>query len=127
MGVELVHHQDDLLRRWIKLVAKRFDDGGKVGAFALGPHEDVAASGQGFADHEERGGAVARVLAIDPFRLARLDGQRRAHLGEQLLGGFVQAHLRAGGIVGPVVDFQHVFHGGDELRVGAWRDAPTLL
>ena len=127
MGVELIHDQHDLFGGRIEFITERLDDGGKVGALALRAHEDVPPPGQGFADQEERRRAVARVLSIHALDLPRLDRQRLAHVREQLLGGFVQTHLRSGGIVGPVINFQHVLHGGDELGVRLGRDAPTLL
>ncbi len=76
---------------------------------------------------EQGGGVLAGVLVVHPLGAAGAHRQRGAHFGEQLLGSFIQIDLRAGGVMGPAVHFQHVFHGGDELGVGLGREAPTLL
>jgi hypothetical protein len=46
-------------------------------------------------------------------------GQRRAGVGNQLEAFLVQTDLRAQWVKGPGVDFQHVFHAGDERRAGS--------
>ncbi len=47
-----------------------------------------------------------------------------ARLADQRLGGFIQTHQGTVGIMRLPVGFQHVFHGGDEGRVGVRRDRP---
>src|SRR5208282_4956985 len=54
-------------------------------------------------------------------------GDRRARLGDQLFGGLVQAHERTIGVSRSLVGFQHVFHGGDEARIGFGRDHPLPI
>ena len=46
---------------------------------------------------------------------------------DQLLGGFVETHDGALRIMRPLIDFQHVFHIGDESGASLWRDYPLLL
>jgi hypothetical protein len=98
-----------------------------VGAGALRAHEEVTTAGQGLEGHEEGGRALARVLVVDPLRMAGGQRQGRAHVGQQLLGGFVQTDERASVVIRPLVDGKHVFHGGHKLRIGVGRNAPGFL
>ena len=63
--------------------------------------------------------------------MARLSPRRRgdgiARLGDHLLRRFVEAHHRTLRIMRSLIDLQHVFHIGDEPRVGVRRDHPLLL
>jgi hypothetical protein len=77
--------------------------------------------------HEEIGDAVALVFIVVTSRLSGPGRDRGARLGDQLLGGLVQTHERTIGIARPLVGFQHVFHGGDEARVGFGRDHPLPI
>src|SRR3954465_13657198 len=77
--------------------------------------------------HEQIGDAIAFVFVIVPRWLSKFGRDRRARLDDQLLGGFVEAHERALWIVRSLIDFQHVFHGGDKRSVGFGRDHPLLL
>src|SRR5208337_3661205 len=52
-------------------------------------------------DHEEIGDAVALIFVIVTCGLAGLGGDRRARLGDQLLGGLVHTHERTIGISRP--------------------------
>src|SRR4029079_10863911 len=51
---------------------------------------------------------------------------RHAGLGDELLGGLVQAHQHPVGVMRPRIDGEHVFHCGYEGGVGLRRDDPTL-
>jgi len=50
-----------------------------------------------------------------------------ARLDDELLRRFIEAYEGALGIVRPLIDFQHVFHIGDEGRASLGRDHPLLL
>jgi hypothetical protein len=56
-----------------------------------------------------------------------LHGDRRARLGDQLLGCFVEANERMQRIMGPLIDFQHVFHARGEGGAGVGWNHPLLL
>src|SRR6185295_2348145 len=71
-------------------------------------------------------GAVALVFVVEAGRPSELHGDRHPRLGNQLLGGLVQANQRAIGIMRPDIDGQNVFHGRDEGAVGLGRDHPLL-
>ena len=58
---------------------------------------------------------------------SRRSGKRGARLDDHLLRGLVEAHHRAQRIVRPLIDFQHVFHIGDEAGAGLGRDYPLLF
>src|ERR1017187_5488477 len=77
--------------------------------------------------HEQIRDSIALVLVIVARLAPRLGGNSRARLDNQLFRGFVEAHDGALGITRSLVDFQHVFHVGNEGRVGVRRDHPLLL
>src|ERR1700747_2724333 len=51
---------------------------------------------------------------------------RHARLGDELLGGLIQADQNPVRLMRPHVDGEHVFHRGDEGAVGLGRDHPAL-
>ena len=63
--------------------------------------------------------------------MARLAPGRRGNgstrLDDHLLRGLIETHHRALWVMRPLIDFQHVFHIGDEARVGFGRDYPLLF
>src|SRR5258708_38151793 len=87
---------------------------------------DMAPAFERGEHHEEVGGAVALVLVIATRGASRLDRDRQARFGKELLGGLVQAHQRVIGIAWPRVDRQHIFHGGYERAIGLRRNEPAL-
>src|SRR5262245_1657659 len=95
------------------------------GGVAVGD-PDVAPAFERREQHEQVGGAVALVLVIEAGGAAGLHRDWHARLGDQLLGGLVQADQRTVGIVRPRVDGEHVFHRGYEGAVGLRRDDPAL-
>jgi hypothetical protein len=90
-------------------------------------HLDVAAAGQRLVHHEQVHRPVADVLVVDPLGLAGARRDRRPGVADELLARLVEADHRAVGVVGALVDLQHVLHLADELRVGLRRDAPLPL
>src|SRR5271166_3612045 len=78
-------------------------------------------------DHEEIGDAVALIFVIVTRGSSGLGRDRGARLGDQLLRGLVQTHERTIRIARPLVGFQHVFHGGDEARIGFGRHHPLPI
>ena len=68
----------------------------------------------------------ALVLVVVTRRRSRSHGFRCARLGDELLGGFVEADQRPRRIVRPRVDVEHVLHRGDKCGVGFRRDDPVV-
>jgi hypothetical protein len=85
VGVEAVHHQDDLLGVGIVDVAQLFDLGRPVDAGAPGQGVGPASSGQGLAEHEDRARALALVLVVLFAGPARFGRDRVADVVEQLV------------------------------------------
>src|ERR1019366_8560210 len=77
--------------------------------------------------HEQIRDSITLVLVVVARLAPRLSGNSRARLKDQLFRGFVETHDGALRITRPLVDFQHVFHVGNEGRVGLRRDHPLLL
>ena len=91
-----------------------------LGDFDLAPRPvDVDAD-------EEIDGAVAAVLVIVAFELARLGRDRLAHLADQLDRALVEADHRPVGIGRFGIEVEHVFHAGDIFAVDPG-NAPYIL
>ena len=73
------------------------------------------------------GGAAPLEFVVSPLRLSRFHRERRARLGNELLGSLVQANERHFRIVGPRINIEHFFHGGYESAARLWRDDPLFL
>src|SRR5271166_6709311 len=82
--------------------------------------------------HEQIGRAVAFIFIfififiIIAFGLPWLGRDRHTRLGDELLRGLVHADHRTVRIVWPVIDLQHVFHGGYERGAGVRRNDELL-
>jgi hypothetical protein len=66
---------------------------------------------------EEIDGAVAAILVIVAFELARLGRDRLAHLADELDRALVEADHRPVGIGRFSIEVEHVFHAGDIFAV----------
>ena len=127
MGVEIILQQHDFRRVGKMRVGQVPEHVGIIdGGVAVGDL-DMPPAFQRREHHEQIGDAIAFVFVIVTRWLSRFGVDRRARLDDQLLGGFVKAHERALRIVRSLIDFQHVFHGGDKRRVGVGRNHPLLL
>ncbi len=97
------------------------DGGVTVGHFHMAP------AFQRCEHHEQMGHAIAFIFVIVTRLASRRGGNGCACFDDHLLRGLVETHQRARRIMRPVIDFQHVFHVGDEARAGLRRDHPSLL
>ena len=77
--------------------------------------------------HEQIGHAASFVFVIVTRFASRRGGKRGTRLDDHLLRGLVEAYHWAQRIVRPLINFQHVFHIGDEARAGLGRDYPLLF
>src|SRR5262249_46340555 len=83
--------------------------------------------GQGLVPQEQLADPLAPVVRLVAARLARPARQGLLDLGDQLLTGLVQAHLRVVRVIRQLVQVQHVLHLADELAAAIRRDAPASL
>lgn len=90
------------------------EDLGVIGGGPAISDGDMAPAFERREHHEQFGHAVALILVIAADRAARLHRDGRARLGDELLGGLVQADQRPVGITQPRIDLQHVLHRRDE-------------
>src|SRR6516165_8216259 len=77
--------------------------------------------------HKQIGSAVALVFIIVAPGLSRLHPDWGTSFLYKLLGGLVHANQGMIGIVGPLIDFQHIFHRRYECAVRLGRNNPLLL
>jgi hypothetical protein len=87
---------------------------------------DVAPAFERREHHEQVGGAVTLVLVVTTSRAPRFHRDWHARLGEQLLGGLVQANQWSIRIARSRVDGHHVYHRGHERAVGLGRNDPLF-
>src|SRR5262249_17944383 len=80
-----------------------------------------------FQQREDVGGAVALVLRILSGHGPGPHRQLRLHLAEQLARALVETDHRTLGIIGALVDVQHILHGADEGGVLLGRNAPLAF
>jgi hypothetical protein len=72
---------------------------------------------------DEIDGAVAAILVIVAFELARLGRDRLAHLADELDRALVEADHRPRGIGRFGIEVEHIFHAGDIFAVDRhWLD-----
>jgi hypothetical protein len=127
VGVEIVLHQYDLrdvgevfVRQVIENL--RIIDGGVAIC-----HLDVAPAFLRREHHEQVGCPVAFLLIIIAFGVPWLGWDRHTRLNDELLRGLVQADRGTIRITQPVIDLQHVFHGGHEPSVDIWWNDKLLF
>ena len=70
--------------------------------------------------------AIAFIFIVVTFRLPWPCWDRHARLDGPLLRGLVEADRGAVRIMRSLIDLEHIFHGGDEPRVGFWRYDESL-
>src|SRR5712671_2217749 len=75
---------------------------------------------------EQIDGAVAAVLAIVAFELARFGRDRLSHLADELDRALVEADHRPVGIGCFGIEVEYVFHAGDIFAIDLW-NAPHIL
>ncbi len=127
MRAEIVLHQNDLVRAGKMCVGQIFERMGVIDGRATVRDLHAPPAFQRREHHEQVGHAIAFIFVVMTRRLSRLGRDRRARLDDELLRRFIEAYEGARGIVRPLVDFQHVFHIGDERGAGLGRDHPLLL
>ena len=113
MRVEVVRHQDHLLRLGIGR-HQRLQLLGKVQGCAPLRHAHLTPTRERLHPQEQVAGTAALVLIVFTPGLAWFQGQGAMWGGMEFLALLVQAHHGTLGIVGPLVHCQHVFHLGDE-------------
>ena len=124
---EIILHQHDLCRvgkmrvRQILERVRIVDGGVTVGDL------DVTPAFQRREHHEQMGHAIALVFVIVARFASGRRGNGSARLDDHLLRGLVETHHRAPRIMRSLIDFQHVFHIGDEASAGLRRDYPLLF
>src|SRR5689334_11388399 len=126
MGAEIVLHQHDLAGCRKVRVGQSLEYLCIIHSGTAAGDLDVSPSFQWREQHEQIGGAVALILVVVASELSRLGRDRHARFLDELFGCFIQADQGAVRIARPLIDLQHIFHGGYEGGVGLGRNDPLL-
>src|SRR5579871_505341 len=126
VGVQVVRHQPNLLGLGVMHVHQLPHAPGVIPPRPPRAHPDVPPAAQGLTHHQLMADALALVLLVLPRGAAGLGRQRRPHLPEPLLAGFVETDDGVQRVVRPQVGLDHVFQPPDLLGVRPRRDAPRL-
>jgi hypothetical protein len=125
MGVQVVNDQNDALGLRIIFVREQAQLFGKVTLGAPCRDAHPAPPPQGFDSQEEIGNPVPFVFVVLPQRLTRLKRQAATGSVMQFFAGLIQTNNWPFGVVGPLIDVQHVFHLGN-VRPRGLADTPRL-
>src|SRR5499427_10298551 len=124
--VQVVHHETNHLGFWIADIDQPAHLLGKVQHRPLRSDGNMPPARLRFTEHKEVARPVALVFIVIARWRAGFGGQRHTCLRNQLLAGFIKVDLRARGIIGLLVEVEHVLHGGDKLGAHVWQ-APLLF
>src|ERR671926_837939 len=126
VGVEVVQHDPNPLRFRIPDIDQPAHVLGKVQHRALCSDSNMPPASLRFTEQKEVARPVTLVFIVIAGRRARFGGQRHPGLRNQLLTGFSKVDLRARGIIGLLIEVEHVLHGGDKRGIHVWQ-APLLF
>ena len=120
MRVEVIQHQDDLLRIRVLDINEVAKDLGKILLRAMRAHRHMPLARQWLKAHEEVTRALSLLFVVKALDLPRFGWDGHPCRTSQLLARFVQTDLRMPCIIGACVDVQHLFHlahkGGIRFR-----------
>ena len=124
---EVVLDQHNLHRVGEVCIRQLFEHMGVVGGGVAVGHFDAAPAFEWRDHHEQTGHTVAMVFVIVTRLAPRRGWHGSSRFRNQRLRRFVHANHGTLRVMRPLIDLQHVFHIGDEGRVGLRRDPPWLL
>ena len=125
--VQVVLHEHDLVGLRKMNVAQVLENAGIIDRRAPLGDLHMPKAFEWRKQHEQVGGAVALILVVVASRLAGPHGQRHSSLGDQLLGGLVEADQRPARIVRTVIDLEHILHRRVVAKHASgmtWRSTP---
>jgi len=127
MGMQIVHHEADVLHMGIMVIHQCLD---KVRPIHLGPRRSdfgLPLTSSGCKTHTNIGRAISlRFSGISQW-LARLSGERGTDCTNQLGRHCIQTPLRALRLIRFFVDLSDFFHVADEGGILRWRHTPCFL
>src|SRR5208283_1091638 len=127
MRIEIVHHQHNAFGFGIVAIDQVPNDKRKVHFGAMVCDFDLTPALQRFRKHKQVGRAIPHIFVVFTGKLAGLWQSTGGDLTDQLFATFVKADLRTFGVVRPLVNFQHVFHGADKIGVLLGRQNPLFF
>ncbi|MEN9632545.1 MAG: hypothetical protein RL077_949 [Verrucomicrobiota bacterium] len=110
--LKVAHDQTELDRAGVTFVEHGFAEVASFLPVAALGHFHLAASGQRFGFHKQRGDAVTHVFRIDDLPTSGSGGNRSAHLTDRLFAEFVDSADRNARIVWEAINRRHLFHRG---------------
>jgi hypothetical protein len=126
MGREVIEDDPEQVRLRIMDIDELAHAVGEVAGRAMVGDLDLAPGAVCVEEDEEIDRAVAPILAVVAFQLARRGRDRLARLADQLGRAFVEAHHRPPRIGGFGIEVEDILHAGDVAAVNL-RNAPHVL
>ncbi len=116
MRIEIIEHDSDHLGLGVSDIAQPVHLTGEVMHGPLFGDMDMPAAAFRFTKQKQIARPIARVLAVINLELSRLHRKGRAHLSNQLFGALIEAYDRAPGVIGRLIQIQHILHSRHKLR-----------
>src|SRR3712207_3214215 len=127
VGIQVIHHEYDSLRRRVAHVHQVLDLLRPVDLRPLVRHRHPPLPVQGLAEQKQVDDALSFILIIHTLDVAGGGWQGRTRVAQQLLAHLVHADLRIARVVGSRIDVEDILHPPDELGIGLRWDAPVPL
>src|SRR5215472_13198576 len=127
MGVQVIEHQHDLLGFWVMDIHQSAQHVRKVLFGAMCTHRDMSPARERLKAHEQATHALPFIFVIVALNLSRPGWERHACFTDQLLTGFIQAHVWIARIIRRRVHVQYLFHLTHTGGIGLGRNAVLLF
>ncbi len=127
MGIEIIHDHHNGFGIWemgihqITHTISPINHSAPLGDFDMPP------SVEGCKEHEHVARSVPFVFIVVFGRLPWLCWQWQARFFDLLFATFIKTHHRTSGIIGAMIDFQHIFHRTHKLSILFGWNAPFIF
>lgn len=127
MGIQVIHHQHNLLGVRIVDIDHLPDEAGPIHFRPLGRDLRIALARQRFTGQKDVADAMPLILVILPLRMTWFHGERESLLTQELFADLIHAHLWKARIIRADIDRQHILHMGHKVGIGFGGDTPLLF
>src|SRR6516162_1352457 len=127
MRVQIVLHQDDFFGVPEVEITELFEDMCIIDRSAALRDLDMAPTFEGREQHEQICRAVALVLVVVACRLSRPYGDRRARLGNELLGCLIETDQWSRRIMRTRINLKNILHRCNKRSIGGGWNHPIFF